>query len=194
MINIKNHAKKRYVERIMGITDTQEIKVTMLDDAPIIDHLNKMYDCASFIYKGQIGDNTTKNYWLADNVVLVTDVGNTCVITLFKCAFDFGEKMDRLIINNEITEITALHEELTKLDTGIQQFVEVKQIEISTIELQLRAMEEQMKALRTMKSAAEGEVDAKKAMRSFNTKEIERRALRICNSIEYRRDLKENFA
>jgi hypothetical protein len=195
MINVKNHAKKRYVERIMGITDAQEVKVTMVEmDSRIVEYLNRMYENASFIYKGQIGDNTTKNYFLVDNVVLVTDVGNSCVITLFKCSFDFGEKMDRIIIENEIKEISGLHEDLNKIEAEINEFIEIKQTEAHTIELQLRAMEEQMKALRTIKASIDEQVDAKRASRTYAMKEIEKRALRICNSVEYRKDLKENAA
>lgn len=192
MISIKNHAKKRYVERIMGITEPQEVKVALVDmNERIIEYVNRMYEHAAFIYRGQIGDNTTKNYYLVDNVVLVTDVGNSCVITLFKCSFDFGEKMDRIIIENEIKEISDLHTDLNQIDTEIIDFVEAKKTEIATIEMQLKAMEEQIKALRTMKSAAEEDIEAKRATKSFAMKEIERRACRICNSIEYRRDLKE---
>lgn len=195
MINVKNHAKKRYVERIMGVTDLQEVRVKMVDmNERIVEWANRMYGNASFIYKGQIGDNTTKNYWLVDNVVLVTDVENSCLITLFKCCFDFGEKMDRIIIENEIREISELHDELNKIEAEIGQYVEVKKTEVSTIEMQLKAIEEQMKALRTMKSALEEDVEAKRASRTYATKEIERRALRICNSIEYRKDLKEMTA
>lgn len=195
MINIKKHAKQRYIERILGITDTQDIKVALVDmDERIIDHVNKMFEHASFIYKGQIGDNTTKNFYLVDNIVLVTDVGNTCVITLYKCSFGFGDSTDRFIIKSEIEQITALHEELNKIEVDIGEFVEAKQTEISTIDAKIRATEEQIKQLRTMKSAAEGEIEAKRATRTFNMKEIENRAVRICNSIEYRRDLKESVS
>jgi hypothetical protein len=193
MKNVKNHAKQRYCERILGITDAVEWKRYLAqNDQQVVDHVNRMVENSLFIYRGQIGDNTTKVFRMADNVVLVLDSQETCVITLFKCFFDFGEQMDREIIKHELNRLNELHADLTALDAEINAFVEAKQVEISTIEQQIKAMEAQISSLRAQKSAAEEAIKGKRATREFTIKEIEKRAVRLCNSIEYRKDLNAN--
>lgn len=190
MKNVKNHAKQRYVERILGIRDiTENKRYIVQNDAIICEHINRMVENSLFIYRGQIGDNTTKVFRMADNIVLVLDSQETCVITMFKCIFDFGEEMDRQIIKNELLMLDELHNELRNIETEINLFVEEQTVITTTLDAQIKAMEEQIRLLKSQKSAAEEAIKGKRAGRDFTTKEIEKRAVRLCNSIEYRRDL-----
>lgn len=192
MKNIKNHAKQRYCQRVLGITEQNEWKRYIAqNDQMITDHVNRMVEHSEFIYRGQIGDNTTKVFRMSDNYVLVLDSQETCVITLFRCYFDFGDDTDRFIIKQELLKLDELHADLKTLDEEINSFIETKTVESSTLEQQIRAMEEQIKFLKIRKSSVDEEIKGKRATRDFNIKEIEKRAVRLCNSIEYRKDLQE---
>jgi hypothetical protein len=193
MKSVKNHAKQRYCERILGITDPMEWKRYLVqNDEQVVEHVNRMVEHSNFIYRGQIGDNTTKVFRMADNVVLILNSTEEAVITMFKCNFDFGEDMDRQIIRNELNVLDNLNAELISIDESIKDFTFEAQAHISTIDLQMKAMEEQIKSLRVQKEAIEGDIKAKRSTRDFSAKEIEKRAVRMCNSIEYRKDLNAN--
>jgi hypothetical protein len=190
MKNVKNHAKLRYAQRVLGMSDEKEIKQYLAqNDQLVIDHINKMVDNSHFIYRGQIGDNTTKIFRIADNYILVLDSQETCVITLYKCYFDFGEKTDRFIIQQEMIMLDELHQELKNIDAEIDAFIEIKTVETSTLEQQIKALEEQVRMMKIRKTTCDEEVKGKRAVREFSLKEIEKRAVRLCNSIEYRKDL-----
>jgi hypothetical protein len=179
----------------MGFTVEREWKQWLAQDDNknmVTAEVSKWVENSKFIYRGQIGDNTTKVFRIYDNIVLVLDSQETCIITMFKCSFDFGEDMDRIIIAHEIDTINDLHKELAVIDADISEFVEKKQVEISTIDQTIKALEAQIASLRVQKGAAEESVKGKKSTREFNTREIEKRAVRICNSIEYRKDLNSN--
>lgn len=193
MVNVKNHAKQRYIERIVGVTDQMEWKRYLaVNDAQIVEHVNRMVEHSNFIYRGQIGDNTTKVFRMADNIILILDSQESTVITMFKCIFDFGEDMDRQIIRHELLQIDNLNAELRSIDEQIKEFVEQKQMEISTFDQTIKAMEEQIKSLRTQKESADAEIKGKRSTRDFSIRELEKRAVRMCNSIEYRKDLNAN--
>ncbi|WP_336784127.1 hypothetical protein [Paenibacillus illinoisensis] len=190
MKNVKNHAKQRYCERILGITDSNEWKRYLAQNDEIVcNHINKMVDNSLFIYRGQIGDNTTKVFRMADNIVLVMDSQETCVITLFKCYFDFGDDMDRQIIKHELLRLDELHNGLKNIDAEIQDFVEQVTVTSTTLDIQIKAMEEQLRLLKAQKTSADEAIKGKRAGREFTVKEIEKIAVRLCNSLEYRRDL-----
>ncbi|WP_124118493.1 hypothetical protein [Paenibacillus xylanexedens] len=190
MKNVKNHAKQRYCERILGITDSNEWKRYLAqNDEMVCNHINKMVDNSLFIYRGQIGDNTTKVFRMADNIVLVMDSQETCVITLFKCYFDFGDDMDRQIIKHELLRLDELHNGLKNIDAEIQDFVEQVTVTSTTLDMQIKAMEEQLRLLKAQKTSADEAIKGKRAGREFTVKEIEKIAVRLCNSLEYRRDL-----
>ncbi len=190
MKNVKNHAKQRYCERILGITETNEWKHYIVqNDELICNHINKMVDNSLFIYRGQIGDNTTKVFRMADNIILVMDSQESCVITMFKCFFGFGDDMDRQIIKHELLRLDELHNELRNIEAEIHAFVEEMMVTTTTLDMQIKAMEEQLKLLKAQKTSAEEAIKGKKAGREFTSKEIEKLAVRLCNSIEYRRDL-----
>jgi hypothetical protein len=172
------------------MTDQTEIKrhtATMNEE--ICASVDRLVKNSIFIWRGQLGDNTTKSFRISGDMVLVMDSQESCVITLFRCYFDFGTEMDKQIIAHEIARLDTLHEELKGIDEGISEYIEQKQLEISTYEQTIKAFEAQIASLRTQKNSAEEEIKAKRATRDFTTREIEKRAVRICNSIEYRKDL-----
>lgn len=192
MVNVTNHARIRYCERILGMTDRQEIKQYLAqNNEKVTTDLNKMHEYSQHIYRGQIGDNVTRAYRMADNIVLVMNSQGDAIVTLFKCVFDFGEDMDRKIIKHELESIKELNDYLDEVDIEIEEFIEGRQAKSTNIDLQLKALEEQIKLLRQQKSFIDDEVKNKRSEREFASKEVQKRAIRICNSIEYRSDLNE---
>jgi hypothetical protein len=190
MKNVRNHAKLRYCERVLDMSDANEIKQYLAkNDQQVIEHVNRLAEHSNLIYRGQIGDNTTKIFRMVDNMIVVFDAQDTCVITLFKCIFDFGESMDRIIIKSELEQIEDLHNHLRIEDETINAFIEKRTVDSSTIDIQIKTFEEQLKLLKQQKVGIDEEVKGRKAGREIIVKEIEKKAVRLCNSLEYRRDL-----
>ncbi|RPK20100.1 hypothetical protein EDO6_06639 [Paenibacillus xylanexedens] len=97
--------------------------------------------------------------------------------------------MDRQIIKHELLRLDELHNGLKNIDAEIQDFVEQVTVTSTTLDMQIKAMEEQLRLLKAQKTSADEAIKGKRAGREFTVKEIEKIAVRLCNSLEYRRDL-----
>lgn len=190
-MNITNHCLDRYTERILGISDTQTMKQYIAQNRDmLVKDIERILEYANMVYTGQInGDKSTKNYWLRDNIVIVTDTGNSTAITLYKIDFGFGEKTDKMITSNLLDEITIFREKICNIKSEIDNNVEYKKTEIGNIENEITALKEQIFMLEFKKNTLENEVKVAYNEVEMLNKNLEVRALKICNSAEYRKDL-----
>jgi hypothetical protein len=94
MINITKHCLDRYAERVLGIEDLQTARQYINSNQDkVSEDINKLFEFATLILTAQInGDKSTKNYWLRDNIVIVTDTGNSTLITLYRIDDSPNEK------------------------------------------------------------------------------------------------------
>lgn len=112
-MDITNHAKERYLERIKDIKDKQEIKRLMVtDDGRITKEINKLYEYSELIFRGQIGgENATKDFRMNGDICLVVD--EHCIRTIYRINFAFPEKTRLKVINDLKEEIQALQIEIS---------------------------------------------------------------------------------
>lgn len=107
-MNVSNHAMTRYAERIAGRDEKIDINIYVQQNREkIVDDVNKMCNHSEFIYSGRFGnkDNTAVNVYLSGTWVILTDLNNTKVITLYKVEFNVGEDFNKQFISKILEKL-----------------------------------------------------------------------------------------
>lgn len=191
-MNIKNHFKERYVQRINGLTDKQEIKqyITM-NDAQITENITKMFEHAKFLYRGQVGkNNTTCNFYIADNLILVAD-SHVNLMTLYRVDFNFPNEINRQVTKGLLEEINKLQELLEEATKDIDNYINQKTIEIENTDIEIKALEKQLEIKKMQKKVLEDDMKSRRGDVDYLNQEITKYANMLCNSLEYKKAMAE---
>ena len=143
MLEITKHAEERYVQRVMGYTDKQDIATYIVQNKDLIaERISKMCDHGELIYTGKVKEGNFVNVILMDTWVILTDRKNEKVITLYKVELitdenEFNqlfvdkmkEKLDVIFIELEKAKIVAND---TKFD--LRDKIEVNKAKIKEFE------------------------------------------------------------
>lgn len=193
-IGISRHALRRYVERVVGIEDQMEVeRYVMQHTDVIVENIKKLNEHSIFVYKGQIGgDKTTATFWLRDNIVLIKDVNNTKIITLYYVDFGFPEKATRTIIKDLMEDIAQHNIDFEEEKKRVDDYLELKKEEIENIDHQIKLLKDQEEQLLFQKRVAKEDMEAKQANLIIIGKKIDYTANLLCNSVAFKRDMKNN--
>jgi hypothetical protein len=191
-MNITKHFKKRYVQRITGLTNDNEIgQYVAQNEAQIIENISKMIEYSKFLYKGKVGkNNNLSNFYIVDNIILVTDQNNN-FITLYRIDFNFPEEINRQVMKGLLSEIESLQEKLTNVNNGIEEFSQQKSVEIENVDIEIQILQKQIEIKKSQKKILEDEVKNKRNESEFVNKEIEKYVNMLCNSLEYKKAMME---
>lgn len=191
MKNLTNHFNERWVERIVGITSEKEKKDYLARNRQMIaEHANETFERAQFLYKGQLGDNTTKHYYIKDDIVLISNTTDDALITVYKVDLGFTDDLNKTVRRGLLEEIAKLNAQKEDLDFQILQEVESKEQEAISLADQIKIMEEQVQNLRKQKEFIDLEVKNIKS-KSLNTGlDVKRYTLMLVNSKEYKEDMR----
>jgi predicted RNase H-like nuclease (RuvC/YqgF family) len=194
-MNIRNHFKERYVQRINGLTDKQEIKQYIaVNDAQITENINKMFEHAKFLYRGQVGkNNATCNFYIADNLILVAD-NHINLMTLYRVDFNFPEEINRQVAKGLLEEIDRLQEMLQEANKDIDEYINQKTIEIENTDTEIKSLERQLEIKKMQKKILEDDVKGKRGDVDYLNQEITKYANMLCNSLEYKKAMSEVVA
>jgi cell division protein FtsB len=191
MKNLTNHFNERWVQRIVGITTEREIKDYISKNKQMIsEHANETIERAEFLWKGQIGDNVTRNYYIKDDIILITNTGDDALITVYKIDFGFPEdvnKMARRRLTDEVKKLT-----LSKIDLELQVMEQVDKAyhEADILEEQIKLLKEQIDNLEKQRAFKKDEAKMLQS-KSLNTGlELKRYTMMLVNSQEYKEDLR----
>lgn len=192
-INCTKHSLQRWVERVIGIETKLErdAYVTEMQEQLKVD-MNKTLDYAMFVYKGQIGDNITRNYYLKDEIVIVTDTVNSAIITVWKIDFGFTGDLNLTIAKRLVKEIHDLNAQKEEVEFKKLLEYEVLSDSLSKLNEDERLLKEQLKIISDKRKSVE---TAKKELDNdvnFVELEIKKYTNQLINSKEYREDLKES--
>lgn len=190
MKNCTNHFNMRWVERIVGLNDEKEIREYVTNNKEMInEHANKTFEYAQFVHKGQIGDNITRNYYVKDDIVYVTNTSDDAFITVYKIDLGLTAELNSTVRKGLLEEIERLSEIKDEIEFKILQEVEDKEFEIQNTNEHIKILEEQLKNLKKDNEFKKEEVKNMKSQ-SLNTGlELRRFTLMLVNSKEYKNDL-----
>ena|SRR5699024_9827830 len=188
--NCTNHFLKRWVERVVGITTEKEINehITKNRDQ-LIEHANKTFEYAQHIYKGQIGDNQTRNYHIKDNLIFVTNTTDDAFITIYEVDLGFTDELNTTVRKGLIKEIERLTAD--KEEAELQIIDEMDDIEhtITSLEEEIKILEEQQRNLKREKEFKIEELKQLKKKTLNVGLEIKKHVLTLVNSRAYKEDL-----
>jgi len=158
-VTVSQHAKSRWVERMNGITDTNEIKRYLVDNSgKVVKDIKKSFENADFVFRGQLGKNhTTSDYYLLNDLVFVEE--KMTIITLFKV--DFGIEYEDLNETIKRSLITALQRAVAnQQDVKSKSGVKIKGIkdDIAKVNSEINSYRKQIDLLALKKSGLEGQL------------------------------------
>jgi DNA repair exonuclease SbcCD ATPase subunit len=191
-VNLTKHFKQRYVERIVGITTpTERGQYIVANDAQINEHAHKLFEHARFLWRGQLGDNITRNYYIRDDIIIVTDTDNTCFVTVFKVDLGFPEAVNRQTVKGLLKEIDKLNVQYEKAEAKAKSKMERLQAQVSTIDEQIASLERQIETLRHKRDTIQAEIKDVMNDARYIQEELRKLCVTLCNSVDYRTDLAE---
>lgn len=189
--NATKHSLERWVERILDIATKKERDDYIRDNRDqIIEHMNKTFEYAQFIYKGQIGDNVTRNYYIQGNIIFVMNTTDDAFITVYKVDFNFTSEINLHVAKELIKEIHRLVAEKEEIDFKVLEEVEKMNEESEQLAIQIRILNEQAKVLADSKRTLDESTKTINAQSRVVDLEIQKYTNQLVNSKEYREDLK----
>ncbi len=105
---ITKHAMTRYAERIAGRDELIDINIYIAqNEDKIIDDINKMCEHSELIYTGKVGnrDNNPVNVYLSGTWIILTDLTESKVITLYKVELYVGEEFNKQFIQKNLDKL-----------------------------------------------------------------------------------------
>jgi hypothetical protein len=192
-MDITNHCKRRYAERIKNINNSVEIKEYIsLNSDQIEKDINKMFEHAQFIATSQVGgDKTNKNYYISGNVIFVVNTEDTVIITLYKVDFGFPDRTNRAITKDLLEEIAKLNNKLQQENCSISTYADSKKLEIDNWNSQIDCLQEQINCLKRKIRVAEADIDERRKSSNVVNLKLKDYVNKLCNSLAYKMDLKE---
>lgn len=192
-MNKTNHIKQRYVERILNINNSVEVKQYIVDNNDKVESdLDKLMEFSQCIGTAQInGDKTSKNYHLRDNIIIVTDTDNSTMITLYKVDFGFPDRTNRVIVDDLMKDISELDELLEETNKGINEYIGQKELEIDNYDAEILNLKQRIEIITQKKNVAVDAVKAKRLDNDYIRKQREDYMNKLCNSLALKKDLEK---
>lgn len=191
MKNVTNHFAQRWAERIVNV-DKNEIKQYINSNRDqIAAHANTTFEYAEFVWKGQLGDNITRNYYIKDDLVFVTNTDDTAFITIYKVDLGYPSDINTYVRKSLLKEMETLRKARDEEEFVMEARIDVKKSEIDNINESMSILEEQMSTYKSQKKLLESEISSLKAQSVHAGIELKKYALMLVNSQEYKRDLQD---
>ena len=190
-MNITKHAKLRYCERISKIADGEIKQYVVQNEDRICEELNKLFEHSNILWSGQLFENTTKHYYLADDIVIVTDTADTSIITVFRVDFGFPADVNRQTLKALMSEKRKVEERAEKVTAKLSKRTEPIQSELENVKWQIKSLREQLDLLKGREDALTSELNTSNYEAQMLQHESERIAKMVCSAVEFKRDLLE---
>lgn len=114
---ISTHAKERYVERLMGKSDNNEIQRYIVENNDkITTDLNKMIQYGSLVYTGKQSQKDGKgkvlNVYLKDTWCLLVDSQSEVIVTVYKIDLGCGDEFNQQYISKMMEKLNESKKDL----------------------------------------------------------------------------------
>ena len=114
---ISTHAKERYVERLMGKSDNNEIQRYIVENNDkITTDLNKMIQYGSLVYTGKQSQKDGKgkvlNVYLKDTWCLLADSQSEVIVTVYKIDLGCGDEFNQQYISKMMEKLNESKKDL----------------------------------------------------------------------------------
>ena len=192
-IDVTNHCKERYVERVKGITNSFDIKNYVLaNNDRIVRDINKIFNYSEFLTEDRLGgDGTIKRFYVKDDILLVLSKDESVIVTLIKVDFGFPGKTNRNIVKDLLVEINLLKEDLEESERSIVDYVNAKTLERERYFDKIQLLQEEINSLNLTIKQIDVDIEKKKESTKVPKLKIKEYVNMICNSRAFKDDLKQ---
>lgn len=189
-INITRHARERYCERVKGIADKTERNAYITTNEEIIlSHINSMFSHSKFIFRGKIGgDNTTKNFYLHQDIALVVSDDNN-LITIFRVNFEFPSDAKFYVINSLVEHILDLEERFKEEKEKVDSRIFDIEMEKEKNEAEIKELETRIKLLKDKNTMLDMEKKTSLQEVSLISSQQQRYAWQLFGNSDYKNDI-----
>lgn len=189
MKNCSKHAVRRWAERIRGYTGKELDYYASANREKIIKDINNTLEYATLVYKGQIGNNVTRHFYVKDTMVLVTNTTDDTVVTVMVVDFGFSDKINLTVAQQMLQEILELEESLKSEDRVRKERVEFYKDNITLTNLKIERYKQVLKNLETEKKSYEAQLEHVLNNKSEERIRYEESINQLLNSRDYRADI-----
>lgn len=135
-MNVTNHGLKRYAERFKNVPREDLERDIIVNKDLYVEELNKMFSFSTLLYTGKFNEvNENTNYYMVDNIILVVDLANTKIITLYRIEFGFGREADKSVLE-------VLLKELDEAETEYVNAMDVTKEQRDEVDYKILSIEE----------------------------------------------------
>lgn len=187
-MNCTKHAKKRYVERIKNINE-DVMQYVNTNEELIVESILKIFANSQRVWRGQLGDNITRNYYMASNIILVTNTDDSAIVTLYKVDFGFPTETNLKVSNDLVDKIKELEEEGLEILKQSEEENLKLDFEVSNLQVQLAILEQQISDMKENIKIKQDQLKFNKKKTLHIENEVKKYAVMLCNSKELKTDL-----
>lgn len=189
-MNVTNHAKLRYVQRIVGISDERESRNYLAEhNEEVSNQIIRIHEESEYVWSGIVNNHKLSHFYINDDIVTVVNEEKQSIVTLYRCDFGFPESVNKNTIRNMMVEIRKLRKREQREEEKIAQSRDKIQVQLDTVEMQIQAVESQLEILRKKQSLLKGELESVQAAPIFTRQEIAKVAALMVNSLDYKMDV-----
>lgn len=143
------HCLQRYSERILKLDLVNgELKKYINENKnKLVNDILELKQNSRLIYSGQINEHTESNFYLNKNIIIVEDVQNKNLKTLFDLSFGFDEDIDADIAKKLISKLENINKKIDKTKEKINKDLSKKQVEIETVDNEIKFLQQQLELL-----------------------------------------------
>lgn len=150
--NISTHAKQRYVERLIGKDNKNDVSRFIVEnEEKIKTDINKMIKYGSLLYIGKQSQKDGKgkvlNVYLKDTYVVLVDTSSNIVITLYKISLGLDEEFNKVYISKMVEKLNQRKKALEDVQSQVQNESDMYRRLIDETEIQIKEYKSMLKNL-----------------------------------------------
>lgn len=148
-MNITHHALKRYAERFKEVSRQDLDSNIIVNKELYSNELNKMFEYGKLLYTGRFNDeNGDVNYYIVDNIILVVDLANTKIITIYRIEFGFGREVDKNILVGLLSQLDEAETNYIEAMDIVKEKKEDLEYNVLTLQEEIKSTEELLNTLK----------------------------------------------
>lgn len=185
-MNITKHFYERYIERVKGISNPQEVTAYRLTNLDALTRdINKMAGKLVPLYTGQIGDHVTRKFFTVQNYMVVTDSDETAMITIYRIDLGFSVTVDQEIEKLMLKEIGQQRGKVSQEVDNHQDKMNTLKKSIEDLKERHHDLEEALKANEAERQAQENLLKTSSSELIQTRNELKRLVTRLVNPLYY---------
>jgi len=161
MPKIRDHCYLRYCQRVLNMTEPDsEIKQYIIQHREkLTREITNFFNQSKHLWSGQLGDKTTRNFYVKDNYYIVCSKDNENMITVIKIDFGFPEKITLQTINSFVEAVEEINQRVEMSRNKAKEIVSEKEAELNILNNEIELKQRGLNCLKGKKNTLEAEIN-----------------------------------